>query len=167
LEKKCLTLNIDEANVRQKEAELRREIDMLKDEKLMIQMDKNSMGNRESRVERENMDLKKELKVTKQEVYGLKDKIDSIYDDNSRTQEIKQKPYENNEFQDKQNLEDRLQLLIKEKKSLEEIFEKIVELIPSPELKKLIHDIQQVQADIDIADRERYNVEKKTERYGN
>ena len=38
---------------------------------------------------------------------------------------------------------------------------RILELIPSPELKKLMQEILQIQIDIDITEREKYNTEKK------
>ena len=78
-EKKCLNLNTEEAGTKQTEYELRRELDQLKDEKLLIQMDRSTTHNRESKIEKENNELKKELKIQRLEFQQYKEKVNPCF----------------------------------------------------------------------------------------
>ena len=82
LEKKCMNLNADEANTKYIENELRKELDQIKDEKLLIQMDRTTSYNRESKIEKENNEMKKELKDLKVEFYQYKEKVNIVFDTN-------------------------------------------------------------------------------------
>ena len=46
LERKCINLSTEEADLKQREVELRREIEILKEDRIMLQKDKSSVYTR-------------------------------------------------------------------------------------------------------------------------
>jgi len=161
LERKCMNLTNDEAEIKQREGELRRELETLREEKFLIQKDKSNVYTREVRVEKENTELKREVAKLEFELKDLRNNLRNMDQENSRLQTtiVRKNDHQELRGQDATLLEERYKVIQKEKKSYEEILQKLCNLFANPELQKLIMDIIKLQSEVDQAEREKYNIE--------
>jgi hypothetical protein len=144
------------------EKELRAEIDQLRQEKLAILRDKESLVDREGRNDRDNERLRAEIRGFHVENERLKARIASLTDELNGVIEKGREDRAKDALDDDllKLSEEKFILVSREKKALEEVFEKCLECVHFPELRKALVESKRIQEEIDAAERAKVSLER-------
>jgi chromosome segregation ATPase len=145
-----------ESALRDKERTLKYQLDTISDEKSKLQIDRENFMQRQYNLQQEVSNLRKDIQELNDENQRLRD---SVKMSNSET--IQWKQTAETDVYSLRSLEEKNNLLLKEKRELELLVARLQSTVPSTNLRNTFGDIIRLHNDIEMAERERLRIENQ------
>ncbi|CAG9327994.1 unnamed protein product [Blepharisma stoltei] len=154
LQQRYDALSIDDAALKDRERNLRSEVEALVEEKNKLEIDRESSFNKSRSFQNEAGALKRDLQSLNEENNKLKDQLKY-----SASETIKWRTTAESDVFALKMLEDKANQILKEKKGLEGFLKMLQASIPYSDLQLILVEMMKTHGDIEICERERIRIE--------
>ena len=149
-------LSIDENALRDRERTLRYQIENLSGDKEKLQNDREIMIAKIQNSQNELSALKKELQMSVDEAQRLRDQLNY-----STTETVQWRSTAETDVFAIRAIEEKANLLLKEKKELETLLNKLQSAVPSTDLQRIFLEIMKCHGELEVINRERLRIENQ------
>jgi chromosome segregation ATPase len=150
------SLSLDEGALRDRERSLRMQVEQLSLDKEKLQTDREVLNAKVQNLQSELAAVKKDVQVGNEESQRLRDQLNY-----TSTETIQWRNTAESDIFAIRAVEEKANLLLKEKKELETLLSKLQSAVPSSDLQRIFLELMKIHSELEVVNRERLRIENQ------